>query len=322
MRSDVSAVAIVDDVTDARSHQEAVARALKEADLIIDASASVPVARFLADHEGDARRASVFFNPAGTAVVLLLEGAEREIDLRSLEAAYYGEILRTESLSDHLREPGGSIRYAGSCSAVTNRIPASRAQTLSGIVSGALSFALDAPESMANIWTILPDGCIEACPIAVGEVTTVKALDWEIVISETLLSMIRAMRAEKIPVETGGVLFGMIDLLKRRIDLVEAWPQPPGSKGTVVGFTRGTRGLKTEVEAAISKTLDQIRYVGEWHSHPRRSSTRPSDIDLNQIAGLTDTLSVDECPALMVIVGDTGVSVHLGERLTFEGADD
>jgi len=88
-----------------------------------------------------------------------------------------------------------------------------------------------------------------------------------------------------------------------------------------VGFTRGTRGLKTEVEAAIAKTLDQIRYVGEWHSHPRRSSTRPSDIDLNQIAGLTDTLSVDECPALMVIVGDIGVSVYLGESLTFEGAD-
>jgi hypothetical protein len=88
-----------------------------------------------------------------------------------------------------------------------------------------------------------------------------------------------------------------------------------------VGFTRGTRGLKAAVESAISKTLDQIRYVGEWHSHPRRSSTRPSNIDLDQIVDLTDTLSVDECPALMVIVGDIGVSVYLGDSLPIEGTD-
>ncbi len=321
LRSDVSVNPIVADVINAGSLEEAVSGALKEADLIIDAAASVPVARFLSDHDGDARRASIFFNPAGTAVVLLLEDAGRNADLRSLEAGYYGEILRTDSLSNHLLESSGSIPYAGACRAVTNRIPASRAQTLSGIVTDALSKALDSSERLAKIWTILPDGGVNAHPIAVGEITTVNALDWKIAISGTLLAKIRAMRAEKLPVETGGVLFGTIDLIKLRIDLVEAWPQPPGSKGTVVGFTRSPRGLRVKVEAAISKTLDQIRYVGEWHSHPPRYSTRASDIDLNQIVDLTDTLAVDDFPALMVTVGDDRVSVNLGESLTIEGAD-
>jgi hypothetical protein len=321
LRSDISVLGIPADITNAGTHSEEVSRALNEADLIIDASASVPVARFLSDHEGDARRVSVFFNPAGTVVVLLLEDADRDADLRSLEAAYYGEILRIDSLSNHLLESSGSIPYSGACRAVTSRIPASRAQSLSGIVAGALSEALDTSESLAKIWTIQPSGSVTAHSIAVGGITTVNALDWKITISEILLSKIRAMRTEKLPVETGGVLFGTVDLLKLRIDLVEAWPQPPGSKGTVVGFTRGTRGLKTAVEVAISKTLDQIRYVGEWHSHPRRTSTRPSNIDLGQIVDLTDTLSVDECPALMVIVGDAGVSVHLGASMTIEGTD-
>ena len=77
LRTDLVSDAIVADVLNPAEHRDAIAGAIKSADLVIDAAASVPVARFLCDQEGAARRASIFFNPAGTSVVLLMESSDR-----------------------------------------------------------------------------------------------------------------------------------------------------------------------------------------------------------------------------------------------------
>jgi hypothetical protein len=99
------------------------------------------------------------------------------------------------------------------------------------------------------------------------------------------------MRAAGLPAETGGVLFGVVDLVASRIDIIEAWPAPPDSAASETEFIRGTKGLRQGVEAAIARTLDQVRYVGEWHSHPRRARTNPSGKDLLQ-ASLPATLLI------------------------------
>jgi hypothetical protein len=61
LRSDVEADAIVADVLKLDDQSEAISAAIRDADLVIDAAASVPVARFLSDHAGTARRASIFY---------------------------------------------------------------------------------------------------------------------------------------------------------------------------------------------------------------------------------------------------------------------
>ena len=113
---------------------KAIDAALKEADFVIDASASLVAARHLSDHGSAARRASVFFNPSGEAAVLLAEPAGRGLTLRDLEAQYLSLVLRTEHLSDHLgkeaearqigrdgagyRETEASLRRASSSSRI------------------------------------------------------------------------------------------------------------------------------------------------------------------------------------------------------------
>lgn len=88
--------------------------ALAGAEIIIDASASVAVSRHLADlPRPGARRLSVFFNPAGTAVVLLAEGADPDITLRDLEAQYHRLVQTDPQLAAHLQAESG-IRYSGS----------------------------------------------------------------------------------------------------------------------------------------------------------------------------------------------------------------
>lgn len=124
-------------------HDVELSEALGAADVIIDTSASVPVARAVSDLDVRARRASAFFNPAGTAAVLMIQDGERKVDLRALEAAYYAEILENPRLADHLSQSANAIPYAGACRSVTNRIPAARAVTLSGLVATGLSKSLD-----------------------------------------------------------------------------------------------------------------------------------------------------------------------------------
>jgi len=52
--------------------------------------------------------------------------------------------------------------------------------------------------------------------------------------------------------------------------------------GTSVGFERGVSGVLDEVNRAVERSMYQLRYVGEWHSHPRHSSAMPSQIDIAQ----------------------------------------
>jgi len=67
LRTDLAADAIVADVLNPASTATRLpAPSVRR--LVIDAAASVPVARLLCDHEGAARRASIFFNPAGTSL--------------------------------------------------------------------------------------------------------------------------------------------------------------------------------------------------------------------------------------------------------------
>ena len=320
LRSDLTADAIVADVLKAAELRDAIVGAISSADLVIDAAASVPVGRFLCDQEGAARRTSIFFNPAGTAVVLLMESADRKVDLRALEAAYYGAILQLPELHDHLSQSADAVPYAGACRAVTSRISASRAQTLTGLVTAELVDAVTKPDAVAQVWTLTSGGVASVHTIDVGSVQSASVAGWTITLPRSLEQRILQMRTANLPAETGGVVFGLVDLVRLRIDLVEAWPAPPGSCGSETEFIRGTKGLRQEVEKAIARTLEQVRYVGEWHSHPRRARTRPSPTDLCQLGWLTSTLSMDGCPALMLIAGDRGVSINLGQLIKPEDA--
>jgi len=313
LRADVRAGAIVADVLNPAERREEIADALASADLMIDAAASVPVARFLSDQPGEARRASVFFNPAGTSAVLLVESRDRTVNLRILEATYYGDILRIPELEDHLSQSAEAIPYAGACRAVTSRIPAGRAQTLTGLVTTGLGQALLKDESALRVWTVSADGATTVHSPDIGNVRTISCLGWTISLPRKLEERILQMRRSQLPAETGGVLFGIVDLVKSRIDIVEAWAAPPGSQGSKTEFIRGTKGLRQGVEKAIARTLEQVRYVGEWHSHPRRARTTPSGKDLLQLGWLASTLSMDGCPGLMLIAGDKGVSIYLGQ---------
>ncbi|NKW80263.1 hypothetical protein HGG72_07875 [Ochrobactrum pecoris] len=78
-------------------------------------------------------------------------------------------------------------------------------------------------------------------------------------------------------------------------------------------FSGAKRCLTADISAAVKRTGGQVRYVGEWHSHPRGASTRPSPTDIAQIGQLAQIQSMDGLPAVSIIVGDTDNNYILGE---------
>jgi integrative and conjugative element protein (TIGR02256 family) len=115
-----------------------------------------------------------------------------------------------------------------------------------------------------------------------------------------------------LPNETGGVLLGYHDFNVGAIVLVDALPAPSDSHASPGSFERGTSGLVSAVQDASARTAGIVGYVGEWHSHPRGHSAKPSRDDLIQLAELSLGMHGDGLPALQLIVGENDIQVLQG----------
>lgn len=288
---------------------EDVDRALQEADLIIDASASLLAERYLSDHGSAARRISIFFSPAGDAAVLLAEPNDRSVTLRDLEAQYLGHVIREEELAGHLATPASTIAYTGACRAITNQIPESRVMALSGLVAEGVGQAVESEEGVVRIWSFGEGGAVTSFAYPAEAVRQFDIDDWQIALDDGLLGRLSAMREEALPNETGGVLLGVVDIPAQRIHLADVGPAPADSKASPGGFTRGTAGVQEMIDHVMAETQEQVRYVGEWHSHPPRAGVMPSPTDLVQINWLASIFDMDTLPGLMLIAGENELAI-------------
>lgn len=312
----IHASAIVCDVQRPGEHEGALRAAATAARVIIDASASVSAARHVSDWTfAEARRVSVFFNPAGTATVLLAEDAGRGTRLDQLEAVYYRMVLRDESLVRHLAPPHQGYRYAGSCRAISARIPESRVAVLSGLASAGISAAVEGECAEVRIWSMHGDGSVSVVHASPSSARREELVGWTVLLDDELAAKVAAWRMAALPAETGGALVGVVDNRRRVITIVDALPPPSDSHGDPDGFTRGTEGLEQRLRDIAARTADMVRYIGEWHTHPCRSTSTPSSTDLEQLVSLRHELRREGLPATMLIAGADGERVILLDGL-------
>lgn len=291
-------------------------------DEILDISTSITVARDLAwRNDLTGRCASVFLNPTGTDLVLLAEDSNRTIRLDALETQYYRAVLRESALAHHLRPPHGRVRYSGSCRDVSTHVHTHLVAVLAAIGAGAVPVSFTRQQASIMIWhadvATLAVTPIVAKPAAVrrGQIA-----DWTLVIDDDLLALLDALRAEKLPNETGGVLLGVYDMDRRAVYVVDATPSPPDSAEWPVCYVRGCEGLPEQIAKVRSRTAGQVEYIGEWHSHPNGCSTRPSSDDQNVFAWQAQHMVAEGLPPLMAIVGEgASSSWYLDEMLPSGG---
>ena len=107
---------IAANVLDPGTEHESLNKAVGEAQVILDMSTSIAVARKLAcDIHSTARRASAFLSPSGRDLVLLGEDSNRAQRLDAIEMQYYRAVAGSSAFHDHLAAPTGRQRYAQSC---------------------------------------------------------------------------------------------------------------------------------------------------------------------------------------------------------------
>ena len=303
---DVVLSAIVTDILRPGDNASALNDALASADVIVDMSASVAVARHIACHvSSGARRVSLFLNPSGTDLILLAEDATRQIPLDSLEMQYYRAILQTESLGEHLKPPNERVRYGRSCRDVSVRISQELIAQHAAIGTRALRAVAELNAAIIRIWqTKMDTGEVSVHEIRAEAPLIYRLNGWTIVLDEGFCRRLALLRSEKLPRETGGVLLGSFDLEARVVYVVDTIATPADSDEQPTWFIRGSEGLPHDVASAIERTAEQLEYVGEWHSHPHGYSCHPSVYDAKLFAWLTDHMDILSLPAVMLIVGD------------------
>ena len=292
--------------TSARNFQNAeVAAALDAADLVVDATTTLEFPRDLSTRDSVKRATSVFLTPSGLGSVLLMEGSNRAIRLDALEAQYYRGVINQPWGERHLIGNRGYMWAGAGCRDASAVIENDLIQLHAANLVRQLRIKSHKPDAAIQVWhadhgsgAVTTDQIVPAGQL-MDTLGHLKLL-WD----TGLRSKVRQMRVDKLPNETGGVLLGYFDLTLGHIYIVDALPPPPDSDGDATGFTRGISGLQDAVQRAQERTGGIVTYVGEWHSHPPKTSTKPSLADIYLLAHLAGELQADGFPAVMLIIGE------------------
>jgi integrative and conjugative element protein (TIGR02256 family) len=135
---------------------------------------------------------------------------------------------------------------------------------------------------------------------------------WTIAISEQVFEKLNDARVAAAPNETGGIVVGTWDRRIRKGYLVALLDPPPDSIATPTGFVRGALGVFHKLEAIGEATAQNLNYVGEWHTHPPRATSTPSDDDRLLMRWINDEVTISDVPAIMLIGGDDGIRLCVG----------
>ncbi|AJF00181.1 Mov34/MPN/PAD-1 family protein [Pandoraea apista] len=292
-----------------------VTEAISAATLFVDATTTLEVPRDLAERDDTPRMASTFLTPSGSDCVLLLEDEARTVRLTSLEAQYYRAILNSKWGASHLVGHHGSYWVGAGCRDLSGVLSPEVIQLHAATLARQVRLLSACPEAQIRVWSMdEKSGAISVEIVPVEASLQLSVGEWHVIWDEGLQTKLRMLREHGLPNETGGVILGYVDQKRKAFHIVDVLPAPADSDVSRTGFTRGASGVKDSIDRASELTANIVSYLGEWHSHPKHVSAAPSATDATLLAYLAETLAMDGMPALMVIVGETDISVSLGDE--------
>jgi integrative and conjugative element protein (TIGR02256 family) len=302
------AIPIVADVLNPGVNAGVLNEALLTASLILDFSASISVARSLAnDGSAMARRVSLFISPNGRDSIFLAEDVQRSIPLDVLEMQYYRALVLDEKLNDVLETPGEGVRHSRSCRDRTFVIPNDLVALHAAIGANSVHRLVRQDAAQIRIARVDEQSySVSTVDVAVSPVCRQKVNGWDLILDDHVIERMGTLRKEKLPNETGGVLIGAFDMQRKYIYVVDVIDSPSDSQESPNCYIRGTLDLQADVQRYASLTDGQLVYIGEWHSHPRGCAAIASRTDEALVSSLHKLRSGDGHPALMAIVGEGG----------------
>lgn len=271
--------------------------------LVVDVTTTFEAPRELALMEDAPRTVSLFLTPSGLSSVMLLEDKQRSIRVDALEGQYYRAIIQNDWGLTHLKNHLGDRWVGGGCRDVSLRMSGECIQLHAGILSGQLRKSVLLETARLCVWEAdEASGGVSAHEIPVYKVISHDVAGWCVKLDFGLIDKIKAIRAEALPCETGGIIVGITDLKSKTIIIVDVLPTPPDSDASNTHFIRGREGQFEALAAIHSRTARIVDYIGEWHSHPDGCSAKASPEDEKLLTSLSERMSVEGLPALMLIL--------------------
>ena len=280
-------------------------------DIIIDASTSIEVERILAFRRDDkVRRCTVFLNPKGDDIVLMLEDMERQTTLDILEMDYYWNLINDERLSHHLDGANKEHTNSFSCRSDSNIMDYCNIATLSGVASKCIKESMCKNEQKLFIWHIDEEtGEVNKIDLKTSLWKRYQDGDTTLLVSSNAIKQMTEYRQNNLPKETGGELFGAYDVERHIIYIILADPAPIDSISSETSFIRGIAGTEERIKLIQERTFGQVTYLGEWHSHTDRSNA-PSTTDDKQFKIQVDELHKENLPFVQLIISEEGIFVR------------
>lgn len=305
---------------DDRSAFQVLLEPIERRTLVVDCSASPAVFNAIVHSEQTCRFVRCELAHEGQLGLLLAEGPSRNPRLDDVRAMLFDLAIGIEPLSSWLQahqqriaeDPTfEEIDIGLGCSSDTLPLADDLVSFHSAAFARALHDFHDATVGLLQInsWN-LSRGSALADVLAVEAFAFSHAANdpaWTIRISSPAKISMSDERKKAKKVETGGLLFGRIDVLKRTLHVTRAVPPPPDSQGSQYAFHRGIEDVPELVERITRLTGGQINYVGEWHTHPRGRPI-PSPTDLQAVNEIRSNLDRVGRPTHIIIVAPKGLA--------------
>lgn len=284
-------------------------RLFNNTQLIMDFSTSIAVERVLAKDENPYRRCTAFLNPKGDEIVLLMEDKDRNYPLDLLEMDYYRNLIVDNRFMHHLEQTGTTRTNSFSCRSESVILNYENVRVLSAIVSNQIRKYYTHEQACLNIWHFNADqGTVDCLPMAITGWHHELLGNLHVYVSEAVEEEIHAMALSSPEKETGGCLFGSYDRDHNCIYVYYMVKAPADSVHAPVSFVRGFNGLTQEYERITKITYNQVRYLGEWHSHRNMPNT-PSGDDKKQFDELWAEQLSQDLPFVQMIQGNNGLYI-------------
>jgi integrative and conjugative element protein (TIGR02256 family) len=214
----------------------------------------------------------------------------------------YREVINNNAISNSLNTPTYH-RYGNSCRDISVQLSQDDFAIWSGFASKKIRELVTQSSAGItifyrkdyNIRTIV-------CRIYNINITTING--WRIMFDDYIINKMSESRIKSLPNETGGILLGNIDTYYKHCYIVDIVRSPLDSEEQQNFYIRGYYNLYAIIENVEKTTLEQIGYIGEWHSHPKGCSVNPSTLDIAAYSRIQDEMEKDALPAIMMIVGD------------------
>jgi integrative and conjugative element protein (TIGR02256 family) len=138
---------------------------------------------------------------------------------------------------------------------------------------------------------------------------------WTVRFDSELIQNMKSRRDLKLPSETGGVLLGYFDTLRKIAYVADLLSAPKDSIEDPTFFVRGAKDLSAVLNRVSLITSEQLEYVGEWHTHPDGVGPTASADDRKLLDTLSRVMAEDGLPELMVIISEDTAGVYLKDQV-------